>query len=80
VAGNDTLDGGAGVDSASYGFAPSGVVVDLAAGTGTGNGSDTLIGIENLEGSFFADTVIGDLGPNVISGGSGDDTVRGWRG
>src|SRR4029453_1338447 len=64
VAGNDRFDGGSGVDFADYTFAPSGVVVNLAAGTATGNGSDTLTGIENLRGSHFASTLIGDSGPN----------------
>jgi Ca2+-binding RTX toxin-like protein len=90
VAGNDTLDGGPGVDEADYNFAPSGVVVNLAAGTATGNGSDTLTGIENLRGGRGgASTLIGNQGPNVIycyifdvsvRGGEGDDLLYGGPG
>jgi Ca2+-binding RTX toxin-like protein len=43
--GDDTLDGGAGIDTVSFSYAGSGVVVDLALGTASGEGEDVLIGI-----------------------------------
>ena len=54
--GDDILDGGGSpADTASYAEAASGVTVDLgiAGPQNTGEGFDTLIGIENLTGSAF---------------------------
>ena len=39
-----------------------------------------LQGIENLVGSAFGDTLIGDLGDNAIDGGAGDDQIVGYDG
>ena len=81
--GNDLLEGGAGSDTASYSSALTGVVVDLrlaGSAQATGNGSDILVGIENLAGSAFNDTLIGDSGDNVLSGGRGDDVLDGGIG
>ena len=69
-------------DTASYAEASTGVTVDLAISgpQNTGEGSDTLIGIENLTGSAFGDTLKGTSGDNVLIGGAGDDMlVRPWR-
>ncbi len=78
-AGNDTLNGGAGHDTASYAGASSGVTVSLAItaaqAAGGGQGSDTLIGMENLTGSSFGDLLAGSAGNNVIAGGAGNDTI-----
>ena len=78
----DTLDGGAGIDTASYGGSLEGIYVDLDAGTATGGDAegDTLTNIENLTGSDFADTLIGDANANVLDGGAGNDTLRGGDG
>lgn len=80
--GNDTLDGGAGIDTADYrGSGSSGVVVDLSQGIATGGaGDDTLISIENVIGSEFDDLIIGDDGPNSLVGGLGNDVLRAGRG
>ena len=81
--GNDTLDGGDGTDRASYADAASAVTVSLAvtAAQDTGGaGTDTLVGIENLTGSDFADTLTGDAGANVINALDGDDTLNGGAG
>ena len=81
--GTNTLNGGAGQDRASYARATGGVSVSLAISgaqnTGAG-GSDTLISIEGLIGSAFADTLTGDAGDNVLEGGGGDDTLAGGGG
>jgi Ca2+-binding RTX toxin-like protein len=77
-AGNDILEGGADADLASYAGAAAGVTVSLAVAgpqdTG-GAGIDTLSGIEDLTGSAFDDTLIGNGGDNVLSGLVGNDTA-----
>ncbi|MET3339213.1 beta strand repeat-containing protein [Bradyrhizobium ottawaense] len=91
LGGSDLLDGGAGFDRAIYTDASGGVAVNLAAGTasGAGVGTDTLIGIEGVVGSNYADTFnaagfTGSTGlPGVATGQSefegrgGDDSVVG---
>jgi Ca2+-binding RTX toxin-like protein len=81
-AGNDALIGGADTDTADYGAALSGIAIDLGAGTGTDGlgGTDTLSGVENINGSAFADTLTGDANNNVLSGGLGNDTLAGGAG
>jgi Ca2+-binding RTX toxin-like protein len=79
-AGPDHLNGGPGPDRAVFSNAPNGVSVDLATGVATGYGSDTLVLIENLVGSQYADTLEGDANPNDIDGLGGDDTLRGREG
>ncbi|QJE73255.1 hypothetical protein HHL28_09285 [Aerophototrophica crusticola] len=76
-AGDDTLIGGAGTDNADFRTATTGVRVDLAAGIATGEGSDTLSGIENVTGSNHADTLIGDGLRNSLWGGKGNDAIFG---
>ncbi len=81
--GDDILEGGDGTDVASYAAAATAVAVDLAiAGaqdTG-GAGRDTLIGVEGLAGSAFADLLLGSGRSDVLSGGGGDDTLDGRAG
>ncbi len=54
-----------------------GVNVSLVTGLGHGGDAegDTLIRIENLTGSAFNDTLEGNGGNNVLTGGAGIDTV-----
>lgn len=82
--GTDTLDGGAGSDTASYADATAGVSVSLAIvgaqAPGGGEGTDTLVSIENLAGSAFADALTGDANANVLTGGAGNDTLNGGGG
>ena len=82
--GDDTLDGGLGNDTASYAAATSGVIVNLSLATpqnvGGGQGTDTLISIERLLGSAYADTLTGDGAINVLTGGNGNDILDGGAG
>ncbi|MEW5773041.1 MAG: hypothetical protein AB1916_05905, partial [Thermodesulfobacteriota bacterium] len=78
--GNDTLVGGAGFDMASFRWADQGVRADLAAGAATGEGTDSLSGIEELEGSAYNDTLLGDAGDNFFRGRGGDDWIDGGGG
>ncbi len=75
-AGNDTVIDETGVDEVRFTASSVPVTVDLAAGTATGEGTDTLSGIENATGSIFADVLIGDDGPNRLAGGSGNDILQ----
>jgi Ca2+-binding RTX toxin-like protein len=77
--GADTLDGGSGRDVASYEASTQGVVVRLWAGDGRGGAAegDTLFEIEDVTGSSFGDTLVGDSGTNRLKGGDGDDALWG---
>ena len=89
--GDDTLIGLNGVDRAVYTDATGGITVDLAAGTVTGQGvgTDTLIEIEAIQGSNFADhySAVGFTGSsglpgvpdgfNSFEGMAGDDIITG---
>jgi len=80
--GADLIDGGRGIDQVSYWMDEGPVAGSLALGRVTdGGGSlDTLIGIENLEGSEGADTLEGDAGPNEIIGREAGDSLAGLGG
>jgi Ca2+-binding RTX toxin-like protein len=84
TAASEVLVGAGGVDTVTYAGVGSGVTVSTAINnafqnTG-GGGLDLLIGIQNLIGSNYADTLIGDAGSNTLSGGAGDDTLDGGGG
>ncbi|WP_276309813.1 Ig-like domain-containing protein [Limnohabitans planktonicus] len=80
--GNDTYFGDAGIDLVNYDFDLSAVNVDLFASLGTdGYGNqDSLVGVENLLGSKFNDTLIGDAANNLLMGGTGNDYLWGRAG
>jgi parallel beta-helix repeat protein len=78
--GDDTLDGGSGADTAVYASSPAGVTVDLAAGTASGEGSDSLISVQRVNGSTLADYLAGNGENNVLGGKAGNDVVAGRAG
>lgn len=80
--GDDSYSGGDGTDTLGLAEARTEgqLVVDLAAGTITGIGSDVESGIENLLGSFEDDVLRGDDGPNRIDARGGDDELTGGAG
>jgi|GEM_PF-1296739 len=81
--GSDTLNGGNGVDWAQYYLATARVTVNLGLATAqntVGAGIDTLINIENLNGSGFNDTLTGNALTNALVGGSGNDKLNGGLG
>ncbi len=86
--GDDFIDGGTdGQDRADYRNSPGGIVADLSAGAvGEGTvqdgfgGTDTLVNIEQIRGSEFDDTIIGDDGDNNLRGQHGNDTIDGRGG
>jgi len=77
-AGNDVLDGGAGWDRAAFSGSTVGVHVDLnvQGAQYTGEGTDTLVGIEHVSGTAFDDTLIGTIGPNWLWGMGGNDIIQ----
>lgn len=80
--GADTLIGGTGNNTASYFNAASAVTARLDTGTGTlgeANG-DTYSSIQNLTGSAYNDTLVGDGYDNRLDGGAGNDTLTGYAG
>ena len=56
---------------------PTGVFV---AGPGTATGTGGVSNIENATGGIGADSLVGDLGINVLRGGLGNDTIVGAPG
>ncbi len=77
----DSLIGGAGTDVVSFEEAPTGVVADLTAGTATGGaGADSLVDLENIVGSPFADTLTGNALDNSIVGLGGTDSISALAG
>jgi len=81
-AGDDTLDGGNDIDTASYRRDPMRAIVNLEENTATdgfGN-TDNIFNIENVVGSTFNDEVTGDAKANIITAGDGNDLVFGRNG
>ncbi|RZJ43525.1 MAG: hypothetical protein EON86_05055, partial [Brevundimonas sp.] len=79
--GDNTLDGGEGADMVEYANSASGVTVNLATGVAVhGGGTDTLISIESVVGSDFADELIGNDANNYIRAFAGDDLIDGAMG
>ena len=80
--GADVINGGAGYDLASYFSSTAGVTVSLASGVGSGGEAqgDTLLSIEDLEGSNFNDRLTGNAGSNYLIGLSGNDSLNGAAG
>jgi serralysin len=63
--------------------ATAGVRVNLSlagAQNTVGSGFDTLVSIENIIGTNFADTLTGNAGNNTLSGRGGNDTLNGLGG
>ena len=80
--GADQFFGGSGTDIADYRTDIAGVTVNLSAyfaidGWGT---RDSLVSIENIHGSGFDDTLVGDSAVNTIWGNDGADTLYGHFG
>ena len=79
-AANNVIDGGGGIDTVKFNGVATAVAVNLTTGTATGQGSDTLLNIENVTGSNLNDNITGNAGNNVLDGGTGADTLKGLAG
>ena len=77
---NDVICGFGGVDQVSYVNSPGPVKVNLSTRSATGHGNDTLIGIEDVRGSNYNDSIDGDAGNNGLAGYGGNDKVAGHEG
>jgi Ca2+-binding RTX toxin-like protein len=81
--GADILMGGSNTDTLDYSDSQASVVVTLGSNVpstgGTAEG-DVNSGFENLVGSNFADTLLGDAGNNILRGGLGNDLLTGAAG
>jgi Ca2+-binding RTX toxin-like protein len=94
--GADTLDGGGhayaahspwlytqeGGDTVDYGASTEAVDVDLTREAQTGGHAegDMLIGVENVIGSEYNDSIVGDGASNLLVGMGGNDTLMGEEG
>jgi N-acetylglucosamine-6-sulfatase len=78
--GNDTLDGGLSTDTANFSGSLTPISASLATNIATGEGSDTLVGIEHLSGSKYNDTLSGSGANNTLKGNGGADTLNGLDG
>ncbi|MEO1538357.1 MAG: Calx-beta domain-containing protein [Pseudomonadota bacterium] len=94
MAGDDTINGGGGIDRVSYSFEDNrggtmGLEIDLAGPvnadgylvvTDTFGDTDYLLGIEQITGSAFADDLAGTDEANALIGLEGADTLNGRGG
>jgi Ca2+-binding RTX toxin-like protein len=81
-AGADMMTGGDGFDTVSYEGETGSVTVNLGdnALNGGAAAGDRYASIENIIGSIFGDSLIGDDNRNVINGIAGDDVIYGLGG
>ncbi|XPV69995.1 MAG: hypothetical protein ACNI25_05315 [Halarcobacter sp.] len=83
--GDDTINGGVGSDLISFGFTTNDITLDLSNTSSqvTGVGNLIVTNVENIDGGFGDDTLIGDnkeIGDNkdnILRGGFGADTLIG---
>ena len=79
-AGNDHMDGGAGTYDLVEFYETAPVTANLVTGVASGEGADTLAGIEAIFGTPQADHLTGDDGPNIFFGSEGNDFLDGAGG
>lgn len=81
-AGADLLNGGEGNDTVSYAFSSNGVTISLGnSGRNTFDAlGDTIVQVENVIGSRFADIIIGNFQSQGLFGGDSPDTITGKGG
>jgi Ca2+-binding RTX toxin-like protein len=78
--GDDELQGRGGRDVAIFSDVTAPVTVDLAAGTASGAGTDTLGGFEDVWGTNDDDVLLGNGADNVLLGLGGNDDLAGRAG
>jgi len=85
VDGNDSLDGGAGIDTMDYARRTIGVSVSVGNGQADdgqpGGELDAVdVSVENVNGGAGDDVIVGSSAANLIMGGDGDDELYGDAG
>jgi len=85
VLGGNTINGGDGQDKVAYNlYSTSGINVDLSTGKVTTGGmfsfTDSLISIEEVLGTKYADTMKGSWYGDMLDGGEGNDNIDGGSG
>ena len=79
--GDDVVDGGEGAfDVVDFFFSPTGVNASLTMSASSGEGTDTIAGVEGVFGSNFDDILEGSAARDIVVGGIGDDLLRGQAG
>jgi len=80
--GQDSIFGDGGSDTVDYSPSASGIQINMTAATTAGGyaGNDTLNGVENIIGTDFNDTLIGDGSSNHFQAGLGSDILDGRAG
>lgn len=79
--GADHLDGGPGRDWATYLSAGSSVSAKLSTGGSLGDAAgDIFVSVENIQGSEFDDTLVGNDSANELRGMRGNDSLSGSSG
>jgi Ca2+-binding RTX toxin-like protein len=73
--GNDVYAGGAGTDTYDLALTAAAATVNLSTGSSTSaqTGSDTLAGIENVNGGSGDDSITDGAGSNALDGNAGND-------
>jgi Ca2+-binding RTX toxin-like protein len=78
--GDDVMSGGESGgfqnDVVDFTSATRGVTVDLEQGTSTGQGRDTISGVEQVHGSRFNDHISGNVPDQALVGDEGDDRIE----
>ncbi len=75
------IDGGADIDGVDFSSLTAGVTVHLDTGTySSGNVSGSITGVEDVNGSIFADDMTGGVNSETLVGNDGGDTLRGGGG
>ena len=74
--GDDIISAGSAFVLAAYLTSPAPVSVDLTTGTATGEGNDTLFGVNGAVGSQFDDVLRGNAKSNCLVGMGGNDSLE----
>lgn len=78
--GNDSIVGGADFDYADYSAVAAAITANLGTGAATGEGTDSLNGIEGIIGGSGGDSLTGDGAANYFAGNGGADSISGAAG
>ncbi|NVO23775.1 M10 family metallopeptidase C-terminal domain-containing protein [Donghicola mangrovi] len=80
--GDDIYDGGGGSDWLDFSFGEEAVDIKLSLGEQDlgSYGTDSWVRIENVRGTKFGDSIVGDPNDNALEGGKGNDLLAGGKG